>query len=98
MAIRMTNRQKALGVTEYGYKRGIIDGEFLTSPEAFLAKAATLKKGEYYGINITKKWFGENAGHAKHEEVQPFWRGLTALMPEKFYYSDTHGLDSLWVR
>ncbi|MEA4934968.1 MAG: hypothetical protein VB071_15495 [Lawsonibacter sp.] len=52
----MTNRQKKLGVTEYGYERGIKNGEFLSDFEAFKAKAATTKKGQYRGIDIIKSW------------------------------------------
>ena len=94
----MTKRQKALNVTEYGYQRGIIKGEFLADHEAFLAKAAIIHKGEYNGITITKIWFGEDAGYAKLEQMKPFLFGLTAIMPEHFYYTDTHGMDCLTVR
>jgi hypothetical protein len=94
----MTNRQRALKVTEYGYQRGIIKGEFLADNEAFLAKAATIAKGQYKGIAICKKWFGEYAGYSKLEQMKPFLFGLTAVMPEHFHYSDTHGLDCLTVR
>lgn len=41
----MTKRQKMLGVTEYGYTRGIVKGEFLADNETFLANAATIKRG-----------------------------------------------------
>lgn len=51
----MTKRQKALGVTEYGYQRGIKEGEFLADGEAFLAKIATVKKGQYIALDITKQ-------------------------------------------
>lgn len=44
----MTRRQKALGVTEYGYQRGVKEGEFLADMECFLAKMAT-------GVR-TKNW------------------------------------------
>lgn len=94
----MTKRQKALNVTGYGYQRGIIKGEFLADHEAFLAKAATIHKGQYSGIAITKKWFGDDAGYAKHEQVKPYLFGLSAVMPEHFWYSDTNGLDCLTVR
>lgn len=93
----MTNRQKALGVTEYGYKRGITDNEFLTSNEAFLAKIATVKKGQYHGIDIIEKWFGIKS-YVKLEEMKPFLSGLTVIMPEHFYYTDTNGLDLLTIR
>ena len=94
----MTNRLKALGVTEYGYKRGILKDEFLADNEAFLAKAATIQKGQYNGIDITKQWLGEDVGYSKHEELKPFWYGLTAIMPKHFYYTDTHGLDCLTIK
>ena len=94
----MTNRQKALGVTEYGYHRGIEKGEFLADFEAFLAKAATIKKGQYKAIDITKAWFGEWAGESKHEQVKPFLNGLSATRNRHFNYTDTHGLDLLTVR
>lgn len=94
----MTKRQRALNVTEYGYQRGIIKGEFLADNEAFLAKAATIIKGQYNGMAICKEWFGQYAGDAKLEQMKPFLFGLTATMPEHFCYSDTHGLDCLTVR
>ena len=99
----MTNRQKKLGVTEYGYKRGIIKGEFLADNEAFRAKAATIKKGEYRGRDIIAAWFPEYADMAgfmllKLEEAKPFFFGLTAVLPNNFNYSDTHGLDKLSVK
>lgn len=40
----MTKRQKALGVTQFGYEVGIKEGNFLLNSEAFLAKMATIKK------------------------------------------------------
>ena len=94
----MTKRQRMLGVTMEAYEKGIIKGEFLANWEAFLAKAATTKKGEYNGIDITRMWFGEDAGFTKHEQVKPFWFGLTAIMPEHFNYTDTCGLDCLTVK
>lgn len=95
----MTKRQKALGVTEYGYQRGIKEGEFLADMECFLAKMATLKKGQYKALEITKKWCGEMGARVKHEyEVKPLLNGLTVKMPEKFYYTDTNGLDCLTVK
>lgn len=93
----MTNRQKALGVTEYGYQRGIVQGEFLADREAFLAKAATIKKGQYLGRALATMWFGEY-GECKLFQIQPYLFGLTATMPEHFYYTDTNGLDCLTVR
>jgi hypothetical protein len=93
----MTKRQKMLGVTEYGYERGIIKGEFLADNEAFLAKAATIKKGQYKGIDLIEQWFGFRC-YAKLAQVQPFLFGLTAIMPDHFNYTDTHGLDCLTVR
>lgn len=95
----MTKRQKALGVTAYGYQRGIVDGEFLADREAFLAKAATIKKGQYTGLEITKQWLGEVGASVIHEyDVKPRLFGLTVTMPEHFYYTDTNGLDCLTVR
>jgi hypothetical protein len=93
----MTNRQKALGVTQEGYNRGIINDEFLANHEAFLAKAATVKKGQYKGIDLVEKWFGFKC-YGKLQQVQPYLFGLTAVMPEHFNYSDTHGLDVLTVK
>lgn len=95
----MTKRQKALGVTEFGYEIGIKKGEFLLNIEAFLAKMATVKKGEYRAIELTKKWLGEDCAIVKHEfDVKPMLRGLAVIMPEHFYYTDTNGLDCLTVR
>lgn len=95
----MTKRQKALGVTEYGYQRGIVKGEFLADREAFLAKAATIKKGQYTGLDITKQWIGEMGTAVIHEyDVKPRLFGLSAVMPEHFYYTDTNGLDCLTVK
>lgn len=96
--MKMTKRQKALNVTEYGYQRGIVKEEFLADNEAFLAKASTIAKGQYNGLTICKKWFGDCAGEAKLEQIKPFLFGLTAIMPEHFNYSDTHGLDCLTVK
>ena len=99
----MTKRQKALGVTAEGYKTGITEGNFLLNNEAFLAKIATLKKGEYSGIDIIKQWIPEyaeyeNCMYMKLEEMKPFLFGLTARIPKHFYYTDTNGLDCLTVR
>lgn len=99
----MTNRQKALGVTAYGYQRGIVDGEFLADYEAFKAKASTIKKGQHLGINIIRAWCPEYAEMdffciMKLEEAKRFFFGLTVNMPEHFYYTDTNGLDCLTVR
>ena len=97
----MTKRQKSLGVTEYGYERGIIKEEYLADHEAFLAKAATIRKGQYTGLSIAKEWFSdfpEGAARMKLEEMKPFFFGLTAIMPDKFYYTDTNGLDTLTVK
>lgn len=95
----MTKRQKALGVTEYGYQRGIKEGEFLADGEAFLAKIATVKKGQYIALDITKQWCGELCAEIIHEyNVKPFLHGLTVNMPDHFYYTDTCGLDCLTVK
>jgi hypothetical protein len=94
---KMTKRQKALGVTEHGLERGIAKGEFLADNEAFLAKAATIKIGQYKGIDIVKQWFGFES-YTKLEQMQPFLFGLTAKYPKYFNYTDTHGLDLLTVR
>ena len=93
----MTKRQKALGVTEYGYDRGIIKGEFLADNEAFLAKAATVKMGQYHGIDLVEQWFGFRC-YAKLEQVKPLLYGLSVKYPKCFNYSDTHGLDLLTVK
>lgn len=95
----MTKRQKVLGVTEYGYQRGIIDGEFLADGEAFLAKAATIKKGQYTALEITKQWIGDMCVEVIHEyDVKPHLFGLSVNFPDKFNYTDTNGLDTLTVR
>jgi hypothetical protein len=99
----MTNRQKKLGVTECGYIQGIIDGNFLANFDAFKAKAATIKKGQYNGAVIIKEWFPEYADckwfvEMKLSQAQPFLFGLSATMPEHFVYTDTHGLDLLTVK
>lgn len=98
----MTKRQKMLGVSEYGYNRGIICKEFLADYEAFKAKAATLKKGQYTGESIARAWFPEFADdewfiRIKLEEMKPFFFGLTVNHPSHFYYTDTFGLDCLDV-
>ncbi len=97
----MTKRQKMLGVTEYGYQRGIKEDEWLADMECFLAKISTVKKGQYIGVSLTAKLMGidECMARIKHEyEVKKFLFGLTALMPEHFYYTDTNGLDCLTIR
>jgi len=99
----MTKRQENIGVTAEGYNSGIVKEEFLANFEAFTAKASTLKKGEYKGIEITKKWFPDYAEmesfiRTKHEEMKPFLFGLTARFPEYFNYTDTYGLDILTVK
>lgn len=100
----MTKRQKALGVTEYGYNRGIKEKEWLADSEAFLAKIATVKKGQYIALNLTKEWIKKDGhddtyAYITHEyDVKPFLHGLTARMPEHFYYTDTYGLDCLTVK
>ena len=93
----MTKRQKALGVTEKGYKRGIIEGEFIATFEAFAAKMATVKKGQYNGIDLIEQWFGIKS-YAKLEQIQPLLFGLTANYPKYFNYTDTNGLDLLTVK
>lgn len=98
----MTNRQKKLGVTDYGYTRGITLGEFLADYEAFKAKAATIKKGQYRGIDIIREWIGGDWSDffysSKLEDVKPFLFGLTVNHPDNFYYTDTLGLDCLTVK
>lgn len=95
----MTKRQKALGVTEFGYEVGIKEGDFLLNSETFLAKMATVKKGEYRAIELSEKWFGECGASVKHEyQVKPLLRGLTAIMPEHFYYTETNDLDCLTIK
>ena len=95
----MTNRQKALGVTEYGYQRGIKQDEWLADYECFKAKAATIKKGQYKALEITKKWYGEFCAEVVHEyTVKRYLFGLSINHPDKFYYTDTCGLDCLTVK
>lgn len=96
----MTNRQKALGVTEYGYQRGIIEGEWLADYECFKAKAATIKKGQYKALEITKKWLGNDfCAEIIHDaDVKRFLFGLSCNHPDKFNYTDTFGLDCLTVK
>ena len=96
----MTKRQKALGVTEFGYEVGIKEGNFLLNIEAFLAKMATVKKGEYIGLELTKMLLGNDCcAVVKHEyDVKPLLRVLTAIMPEHFYYTDTNNLDCLTLK
>ena len=99
----MTNRQKKLGVTKEGYKQGIKDNEFFANMEAFVAKAATLHKGQYLGIKIMKMWIPQytnykNCLRLKLEEAKPFFFGLTARFPNNFNYTDTNGLDCLTVK
>lgn len=94
----MTNRQKKLGVTEYGYTRGIVYDEFLADYEAFLAKAATIKKGQYRGIDIVKAWLGYESYVTLDYDFKPFFFALTVNLPDNFYYSDTLGLDCLTVK
>ena len=93
----MTKRQIKLGVTEYGYSRGITKGEFLADNEAFLAKAATIKIGQHNGIDLIEQWFGFRC-YAKLEQVKPFLFGISAKFPEYFNYTDTHALDLLTVK
>lgn len=99
----MTLRQKKLGVTEWGYTQGITDGEFLANFEAFKAKASTLKKGQYHGLDLIKAWLPEMASYEysayiKLQQAQPFLFGLDATMHEHFIYTATHDLDLLTVR
>ena len=99
----MTNRQKMLGVTEYGYYKGIKLGEFLGDIEAFTAKAAMIRKGQYHGVDVMRMWFPEYAAmdnfcYAKLQQAQPMFFGLTAIMHEHFNYTDTNGLDLLTVK
>lgn len=94
----MTNRQKMLGVTEYGYERGIKQDEWLADNEAFLAKAATLKKGEYRGFDVLVMWNSELFAICKFREVVPFFLGLAAAHPEHFSYTCTNDLDTLIVK
>lgn len=94
----MTKRQKSLGVTAYGYWRGIVEGEFLADIEAFTAKAATIKKGQYRGLQLATEWFGDFCPEMKLEQMRPFLFGLTATLGDHFNYTDTNGLDCLTVR
>lgn len=94
----MTKRQKALGVTEYGYRRGCILGEFMADYESFFAKAATIKKGQYIGLDIAKKWFDdEYVAAGLHPEMQRFFFAISCNCSSHFIYSNTHGLDCLTV-
>lgn len=93
----MTKRQKSLGVTQYGYWSGIIDGNFLSDFESFKAKAATIKKGQYHGAQLAEQWFGR-AYQTKLKKIKPFLSSLAAMLPDHFNYSDTKGLDLLTVK
>ena len=95
----MTNRQKAIGVTEYGYERGIKDNEWRADYECFLAKLATVKKGEYILTNLVAKWIGSDCGASIiAEEIRPYVYGASVNHPDKFYYTNTFGLDCLTVK
>ena len=71
--------------------------------EAFKAKVATLRKGQYRGIDIIKTWMPELKGmetvlRIKLHEAQPYLFGLSATLPQHFIYTNTHGLDLLTVK
>lgn len=92
----MTKRQKALGVTEYGYRRGIVLGEYLADYEAFAAKAATLRKGQTSAEAICKAWQGEVVS-VWVDQIKRYLRALTINDSEHYQYTDTLGLDVLNV-
>lgn len=101
----MTKRQRMLGVTDYGYQRGIVQGEFLADLESFLAKIATVKKGQYFGRDVAKMFFAEECKQqgewlvdCKFKQMQPFLVALTVIMPTHIYYANTHGLDCLNIQ
>lgn len=101
----MTNRQKKLGVTEYGYQTGIVDGNWMRDIEAFAAKLATLRRGrQYSGADIIRAWLPaeyaeyDSLIYSKLEECIPYLNGLSYLHPEAYYYTNTHGLDLLTVK
>jgi len=77
-------------------------GNFLASPSAFAAKAATLKKGQYLGTNILEEWMPEMSSdqgliNLKHKQALPLFNALTNKYPERFLYTNTHGVDTLNV-
>lgn len=100
----MTKRQQKLGITETGYQDGIIDGNWMRNREAFEAKAATLKKGQYHGREVIQAWFPaeyrdyDSFIDEKHEACIPFFNAITILHPEAYLYTNTHGLDLLTVK
>jgi len=100
----MTNRQKKRGVTEYGY-RCCQMGMWLKDSESFLAKAATIRKGQYSGKEIAREWFEETCpdmadilAEANWTEIQGRFYALSVTHPEHFIYTSTLGLDVLTVR
>lgn len=100
----MTNRQKKLGVTEYGYRCYQL-GMWLKDSDTFLAKASTIRKGQYSGKEIARKWFEETfpdmadiLTEANWTEIQRRFYALSVTHPEHFIYTGTLGLDVLTVR
>ena len=93
----MTKRQKMLGCTEYGVERAK-KGEWLADFESFMAKMATVKKGQYIGFDLFSKKFGIDS-HVKYEmDVQKFLVALDVNCNKHFVYTNTLGLDCLTVR
>lgn len=93
----MTNRQKALGCTEYGVAMAK-DGEWLADFDSFLAKAATIKKGQYIGFKLFSDLLGFESIVKYEYDVKPFLFGLDAAHNDHFVYTDTNGLDCLTVK
>lgn len=101
----MTNRQKKIGVTEYGYQHGCKMGEWMRDSECFLAKAATIRKGQYRGYEIAKAWFAESDSEwsdilteVNWNKIQGWFYGLSVNFPDNFHYTGTLGLDVLTVK
>ena len=99
----MTKKQEALGLLCWDIEEGVKNGNFLRNKHAFLAKLSTLKKGEYIGIEVLKKWMPEMAEYdasmkIKHEEAIPYFHFAAISFPKYFGYSNTHGLDMLTIR
>lgn len=55
----MNKRQMKLGVTEEGYQEGVVQGHFLYSEEAFLAKACQWRKGSHQLEDLMSRTIGD---------------------------------------
>lgn len=102
----MTKRQKALGCTDYGVEKAR-NGEWLYDFECFLAKVATIKKGQYIGFKLFSGILKSESGLEFPDEVwrikyrqniQPFLFALNVKHHDHFVYTDTNGLDCLTVK